>query len=179
MTRWPRRVIPAIAVAVLVLAACVATTVSLIQRLVGAHEFLSYDTVADHLHATTWHDLPVLLAGVVAAVLGIVLLAAALWPGRAVVVPLADEDAMSAGVRRRGLRSALRGTAGAVDGIGTERIRLRRNAITVSAHSDRIGTDGLPDALRETLTHRIGQIGPPPVHRVRATLRGPRTGHPS
>ncbi|WP_378739903.1 DUF6286 domain-containing protein [Nocardia brasiliensis] len=176
MIRRPRRVIPAIVVAVLVLAVCVAVAVSLIQRLVGAREYLSYDTVATNLHGLTWHDMPVLVAGVAAAVLGFVLLALALWPGRAAVLPLAADDGMSAGVTRGGLRSALRSTAGTVDGVSAARIKVRRKAVKVSARTDRAGSDGLPEAICETLTRRVQEIGPQPVRRVRAKLRGPKTG---
>ncbi|PXX60896.1 hypothetical protein DFR70_10987 [Nocardia tenerifensis] len=174
MIRRPRRVLPAIVVAVLLLAVCVAVAVSLIQRLVGAHEFLSYDTVASDLHGMTWHDMPVLVAGVATAVLGLVLLALALWPGRAAVLPLGDEDGLTAGVTRGGLRTALRSTADTVDGVSSARIRLRRNAVKVSAHTDRSGADSLPDEICQTLTRRVQEIGPQPVRRVRAKLHGPK-----
>ncbi|WP_405162570.1 alkaline shock response membrane anchor protein AmaP [Nocardia sp. NBC_01499] len=176
MRRRPRRVVPAIIVAVLLLAVCVAVAVSLIQRLVGAHEFLSYDTVADDLHGMTWHDMPVLAVGAGAMVFGFVLLAVALWPGRAAVLPLTTDDGMSAGVTRGGLRSALRSAAGSVDGVSSARIRLRRKAVKVSAHTDRAGTEGLPEEICETLTRRVQEIGPQPVRRVRAKLHGPKTG---
>ncbi|MEU7144813.1 DUF6286 domain-containing protein [Nocardia sp. NPDC046473] len=176
MKRRPRRVIPAIMVAVLLLAACVAVAVSLIQRLIGAHEYLSYDTVAADLHGMTWHDMPVLAVGVAAVVFGFVLLALALWPGRAAVLPLDTDDGMSAGVTRGGLRTALRSTAASVDGVSSARIRLRRKGVKVSARTDRAGADGLPEEICETLTRRVQEIGPQPVRRVRAKLHGPKTG---
>ncbi|MEU0871790.1 DUF6286 domain-containing protein [Nocardia brasiliensis] len=176
MIRRPRRVGPAIVVAVVLIAGCAAVAVSLIQRLVGAREFVSYDTVATDLHGLTWNELPVLVAGVAAAVLGFVLLGLALWPGRPAVLPLADEDGLSAGVTRGGLRTALRSAAGAVDGVGSARIRLRRKGVQVSARTDRTGTDALPAAICARLTRRVQEIGPQPVRRVRAKVRGPKTG---
>ncbi|MFI6046779.1 DUF6286 domain-containing protein [Nocardia sp. NPDC051321] len=176
MIRRPRRAGPAIVLAVLLLAICVAVAVSLIQRLVGAHQFLSYDSVATDLHGMTWHDLPVLAVGIGAIVFGFGLLALALWPGRPAVLPLGTDDGMSAGVTRGGLRAALRSTAASVDGVSSARIRLRRKGVKVSAHTDRVGAEGLPEQICETLTRRVQEIGPEPVRRVRAKLHGPKTG---
>lgn len=176
MIRRPRRAGPAVVVAVLLLAVCVAVAVSLIQRLVGAHEFLSYDSVADDLHGMTWHDMPVLAVGIGAIVFGVGLLVLALWPGRADVLPLGADDGISAGVTRGGLRTALRSTAGSVDGVSSARIRLRRKAVKVSARTERTGADGLPEEICETLTRRVQEIGPQRVRHVRAKLHGPKTG---
>ncbi|WP_069166410.1 DUF6286 domain-containing protein [Nocardia altamirensis] len=179
MKRRPRRVLPAIVVAVLVLALCVAVAVSLIQRLVGAHEFLAYDTVATDLHGMTWNEVPVLGVGIAAMVLGFALLGLALWPGKPAVLPLAADDGLIAGVTRGGLRTALRSTARSVDGVGSARIRLRRNAVKVSARTDRTGADGMPEAICDTLTRRVQEISPQPVRHVRAKLHGPKTGQAS
>ncbi|MFI9408186.1 DUF6286 domain-containing protein [Nocardia sp. NPDC052316] len=176
MIRRSRRAGPAIVVAVLLLAGCVAVTVSLIQRLVGAHEFVSYDSVAADLHGMQWHDLPVLGVGIAAMVFGFVLLALALWPGRAAVLPLAADDGISAGVTRGGLRTALRSAAGTVDGVSSARIKLRRKAVKVAARTDRAGSEGLPEEICERLTRRVQEIGPQRVRHVRAKLRGPKTG---
>lgn len=176
MTRRPRRVVPAIVLAVLLLAGCAAVAVSLLQRLLGAREFVSYDTVATHLHGLTWNELPVLVVGIAAAVLGFVLLGLALWPGRPAVLPLAAEDGLTAGVTRGGLRTALRSAAGGVDGVDSARIRLRRKGVQVSARTARTGTDAMPAAICATLTRRVQEIGPQPVRRVRAKVRGPKTG---
>lgn len=174
MIRRSRRAVPAILVAVLLLALCVAVAVSLVQRLMGAHEYLSYDAVATELYETRWNDLSVLIVGVVAVVLGVVLLAAAMWPGRLVVLPISDSDKMSAGVSRAGLRTALRATAGTVQGIDKPRIQLRGNMITVFGESRRRNTDGIAEEVCATLTRRVQEIGPP-VRRVRARLRPSKT----
>ncbi|MEV0295927.1 DUF6286 domain-containing protein [Nocardia sp. NPDC050710] len=175
MIRRSRRVLPATVLAVLVFALCVAVVVSLVQRLVGAHEYLSYDTIATELHGRAWDDLPVLIVGVVLAALGVLLLAVAVWPGRPAVLPLAASDELKAGVSRRGLRAALRSTAGSVDGVDTARIRLHRKTITVSGRAMGRKADGVAEEVCATLTRRVQEIGPP-VRLVRARLRGKRDG---
>ncbi|MBL1076418.1 hypothetical protein JK358_18635 [Nocardia sp. 2] len=104
MIRRPRRVGTATALAAALLALSVATIVSLVQRLSGARQFVSYDTVATRLHDIHWGDTVVLTAGIIVAALGLLLLALALTPGRAVVVPLEPMDGSDAGIDRRSLR---------------------------------------------------------------------------
>jgi hypothetical protein len=169
--RRPRRMLPAIVIALVVFAACAAVVVSLVQRLVGAHEFVSYDSVADELHGLTWTDAAVLIAGVVAVVLGAVLLVLAVLPGRAVVLPLTTEDGVRAGLTRAGLHSTLRRSAGTVDGVTSARIRLRRKAVKISARTDRGQSDGLAEQVCDTVTRRIQELGPEPVRRVRTAVR--------
>ncbi|MGY2062279.1 DUF6286 domain-containing protein, partial [Nocardia gipuzkoensis] len=88
MRRSPRRVIPAVLVALVLLAACVTVVVSLIQRLTGATEFISYDGVMNRLHEISWADSRGLAAGVAGAAVGLVLLGLAVLPGRSILVPL-------------------------------------------------------------------------------------------
>ncbi|MET7772964.1 DUF6286 domain-containing protein [Nocardia sp. NPDC005366] len=165
---------PAVILAVLLLALCVAVGVSLVQRLLGVREYLSYDTVATALYEHHWNDLPVLIVGIIAVVFGAVLLASALWPGKPVVLPISDSPQLRAGVSRAGLRSTLRSAAGTVEGVEHPRIRLRGNTVTVYGQAERSNTDGIAEEVCATLTRRVQEIGVP-VRRVRARLRGPRS----
>ncbi|AVH22636.1 DUF6286 domain-containing protein [Nocardia cyriacigeorgica] len=178
MIRRPRRTWPAIVIAVVVLAACVAVTVSLVQRLTGTKEYVSYDSVAGELHGITWNELPVLIGGVVALLIGVVLLVIALLPGRAKVLPLTGpDDGIQAGVSRSGLRTLLRSSAGRVDGVTSARVKVRRDTVTVIARTDRHDNAGLADAICATVTDRVHQLGRP-VKRVKAKLHAPEAGGP-
>ncbi|MFE6858666.1 DUF6286 domain-containing protein [Nocardia sp. NPDC057668] len=148
------------------------SAVSLIQRLLGRRELVSYDALARRLHATTWSDWSVLVAGSSAVALGLIVFGLALWPGRAVVMPLDTEDGMVAGVRRSGLRTALRSTATRVDGIDSARIRLGRRKVYVSARTTRRDTTGLPEAINQAVARRVREIGPRRVRTVHAGVRG-------
>ncbi|MFC8044568.1 DUF6286 domain-containing protein [Nocardia sp. NPDC057353] len=173
MTRRPRRVVPAVLLALVLLAAAVAVIVSLVQRLTDTREYLSYDRVATELHAIEWGEGPVLVAGVVALVLGGVLLLAAVWPGRALLVPLVDEEGLRAGVSRRGLRAAVRESAETVDGVTARGVRLRRRSVKVKASTDRVESAGTAEAVCDRVTNRLQEIGTRSVRRVRTSLRTP------
>lgn len=109
MIRRPRRVVPAVLIALAALTLCVVVTVSLVGRLLGRTEVVSYDSIAQRMHDTHWGDGVVLDAGVAAAVLGLILLLLAVLPGRPVVVALDDVDGSAAGMSRRSLRAASKG----------------------------------------------------------------------
>ncbi|WP_405138615.1 DUF6286 domain-containing protein [Nocardia sp. NBC_01388] len=176
MIRRPRRVGPAVVVALALLALCVVTAVSLIGRLLGRSEVVSYDSVAHRLHDTHWSDGLVLGVGVAAAVAGVLLLALALLPGRPVVVALDEVDGSSAGVSRRSLRAALRRAAGAVHGVDSARVRVGSKKILVSARTGRIGSDEVDGAVRDAVTGTLERIAPARPATVRTRLRSTGKG---
>ncbi len=168
--------VPAVLVALALLAAAVVLIVSLVQRLTDTRELVSYDRVAVELHAIAWGEKPVLVAGVLAAALGALLLVAALWPGRALLVPLAGEEGLRAGVSRRGLRAAVRESAETVDGVTARGVRLRRRSVQVEASTDRVESAGTAEAVADRVSKRLHEIGTSSVRRVRTSLRTPDTG---
>ncbi|WP_328394418.1 DUF6286 domain-containing protein [Nocardia sp. NBC_00416] len=177
MIRRSRRTLPATLVALVLLGGCVAVIVSLVQRLRDTGEYISYNTVARYVHETAWSDLPVLFAALAAVVIGVLLVAAAVFPGRARVLPLTAEDPagdLDAGVRRGDLAAMLRGAATRVDGVESARIRIRRDTVTVTARTDRHNQDGMAEEVCAALRARIQQVGRP-VRRVRTELHGPKS----
>ncbi|WP_156524874.1 DUF6286 domain-containing protein [Nocardia pseudobrasiliensis] len=172
MRRRSRRVIPAVLVALTLLAVSVAVAVSLIQRLSGAREFISYDTVATQLHDLTWASGWVLGVGIAAVALGLLLFGIALWPGRAVVVPLAAEDEVSAGIARRSLRGAVDDAAAAVTGVESSRVRLGRKKIRIKGRARR--AEDLNETVRAAVEHRLRRIAPAALPNVEAALRPTR-----
>lgn len=176
MNRRPRRVAPAVVVAVVLLAAAVAVAVSLIQNLSHSSEFVRYDSVATRLHDTTWHSHAVLGAGIGAVVIGVVLLAAALLPGRRVVVALEPEDGMAAGIARRSLDGALADAAASVAGLESARVRRTRKHIRVygrAAHPDHADLEQTVDAAVSDRLARIAPRSAPPVSTHLRTSRQP------
>lgn len=171
MRRRPRRAIPAALLALALLATCVAVVWSLLQRLTGAREFISYHGIAGRLHTVAWDDRQVLIAGAATALAGLVLLALAVLPGRAVVVPLTGAEDFAAGVARRGLRGALQDAAQSVEGVRSARVRLRRNRVRVTARTGYAHTASLAEAVSAAVEERIGRIGACPAPRVTTRLR--------
>ncbi|MEG8183905.1 hypothetical protein GZH49_36145 [Nocardia terpenica] len=175
MRRRPQRAIPAVVLALTLVALCTAVILVLIQRLTGALQFVSSADIARHLRATTWDGPWPVGAGAAAVVTGVLLLALAVLPGRPTVVPLADHDAIAAGVTRRGLHRALREAAQSVDGVRSARIRLHRRHIRVVARIGRVHSADLAETVRAAVDERVTRIGPHPAPRVSARLRRTRS----
>ncbi|WP_024799564.1 DUF6286 domain-containing protein [Nocardia sp. BMG51109] len=171
MRRRPSRAAPAGLVALAVLAVCVVVVLSLVQRLTGAKELVSYDAVANRLSEMDWGDARVTGFGVAAILAGLVLLGLAVLPGRPVVVPLAATDEISAGVVRRTLRDALRAAATSVPGVHSARIRLRRKTVRLTIRADRTHSAELTETVRAAADNRLARIGPHPSPRVSTRLR--------
>ncbi|MFI5777540.1 DUF6286 domain-containing protein [Nocardia sp. NPDC051570] len=164
--------VPAVLVALILLAGCVTVIVSLVQRLMGASEFVSYDGVMNRLHETSWADSRGLALGVLGAAAGLVLLALAVLPGRSILVPLVAEDEIAAGVGRRGLDEALRLAAQSVEGVQSARVRLRRKRVRITAKALQSHRPELPDAVRSAVDDRLGRIGPCASSRLSALVHG-------
>lgn len=172
MKRRPRRSVPALLSALVLLAACVLVAVSAIQRILGERPWISYDTVAATLHDLRWNDIATAVAGGVLALAGVVLLLAAILPGTATVLPLAGR--FDSGVARGGYRTALRTAAAGVDGVAGARVKLGRRRVKVRVDTARTRPDGLADAVRTAVADRLDRIGPAARPAVAVRVRAPR-----
>ncbi|MEV0248964.1 DUF6286 domain-containing protein [Nocardia sp. NPDC050712] len=170
MTRGPRRVIPAIIVAILLCAAAVSVAVSLIQLLTGRREWVSYDSIATRLHDTTWGSGWVLAAGVAVTVLGLILLTVAALPGKPVVLALEAGDGIDAGIARGSLRYALAEAAHRVDSLDRPRVTLRNKKIHVKGRT-RNAVEQTTQDVGVALAERLDRIKPATVPRLRTSLR--------
>jgi hypothetical protein len=159
-------------VALVVLAACVLVAVSAIQFLVGERPLFTYDSLAGAVHDTSWTELPVVLGGGAAVVIGLVLLYTALIPGKPTVVPLAGPDS---GAVRHSLRRTLRASAAEVDGVSSVKLKLRRKKAIARVRTNRTNTDGLADAVRDAVSQRLDRIGPVNRPAVRVRIASKRS----
>ncbi|WP_280268016.1 DUF6286 domain-containing protein [Nocardia wallacei] len=177
MRRRPRRVVPAIVVALAVLAGSVVVAVSLIQKLSSTRELVSYDDVVTTLRDTEWGSGWVLGAGIAAALAGALLLALALVPGRSVVVPLESEDELDAGIARRSLHAAVRDAAGSVAEVEPVRVRLGRKKIRIGMRTGRAPEDSVA-AVRAAVDERLRRVAPGVRREVAAHARPAKEGTP-
>lgn len=172
MTRRSRRTMPAALTALVLLAASVVVAVTAIQLALGEAPLLPYDALAGRLHDTTWSATEVAVAGGVAAAVGLLLLLVAVVPGRARTAPLDERTAVSV----RGLRNALR-SAAHVDGVESAAVKVRRRRVRAVVRTRRSVADGLGDAVRTALEHRVGELAlarpPQVVVRVKALRSTP------
>lgn len=176
MKRRTRRSAAAVLTAAALLAACGLVAVVAIQTILGQTPWIGYRAAADALYATRWTDLVPLIAGGVAAVLGLLLLLAAFLPGKLTVLPLRDEEtAFESGASRRSYRSTLRTAASDVDGVSGAAVSLGRRKVAAVVRTDRITTDGLVDAVRASLDHRLDQIAPQARPELKIKIKAARS----
>jgi hypothetical protein len=172
MKRRPRRSVPAVVTAVVLLAACVLVAVVAIQLILGERPWVSLDAVATDLHDLRWTDVLPAVAGGVVALLGLVLVLAAILPGATTVLPLGGS--FDAGAARGGYRSTLRAAAAGVDGVSGAAVKLGTRRVKVRVVTERTRPDGLADAVREAVGHRLDQVGPATRPAVSVRVRAPR-----
>ncbi|MEU7477811.1 DUF6286 domain-containing protein [Lentzea sp. NPDC042327] len=153
MTRRSRRSLPAVLVALVLLAACVLVAVCAVQLALGEPPLVSYPAVAEYLNGTRWDAREVLVAAAVAAVAGLLLVLAAVVPGRSRTAPLDERTSVS----RRGLRNAVRAAA-RVDGVESAAVTVGRSRVKASVHTRRTNTEGLADVVRESVRRRLAEI---------------------
>ncbi|MDT8910021.1 DUF6286 domain-containing protein [Amycolatopsis sp. PS_44_ISF1] len=172
MKRRPRRSVPATLTALVILAVCVFAAAVSIQLIIGEKPWISYAAVTGWLHDRHWTDPIPGIAGGVAALLGLILLLAAVLPGKATVLPLRGD--LDSGASRRSYRSTLRTAASSVEGVSGAKVKLGGRRVKAVVTTARTNTDGLAEAVRTAVEQRVGQIDPvtPPAVKVRLKTSG-------
>jgi uncharacterized protein DUF6286 len=171
MTRLPRRTVPALIVALLLLVASVLVGVSCVQTIAGVPPLLAFDTLGRTAASFTLADPPVLAAGGLLALLGTVLLLCALLPGTPQVLPLAaHEGGAVAGVARNGLARDLVAHARRVDGITAVRVNVGARTIRATAGTPLRDHSGLADNVRAAIGTRLAEIELARVPRIRVQV---------
>ncbi|QIZ38094.1 DUF6286 domain-containing protein [Saccharopolyspora sp. ASAGF58] len=180
MIRRPRRSVPATVVAVVLLALVVLAATAAIQHLLGYDPIVSPQALAAPVVGRAWNDPVIIIAGVIATLFGLILLATALRPGTPTVLPLADDpgtgrEHTDTGVSRRSLRRDLTSIAAAADGVSAARLKVGRRRITVTVRTPVADTGGIPEQVRGLLADRLDDINPArrPALRIKtSTERG-------
>ena len=162
-----RRTTVSVVVAVLViLAAAAGGYLAVLKALHRTVNGIDLTTAVDGARRTAWSGSEVLIAGIVTAAIGLLLVAVAVVPSRRRLVELADGDGRTAaGLSRRSLRRTLVASATDVDGISAATARIGRRHIALSLASGLHHVDGLSDAARTAVNRRLDVLH----------LRHPRT----
>ena len=159
MKRRSRRSLAAGLVAVALVALCAFAVAVSIQVLMDPRRLDDVTRTVGVLNTVRWGDITVVAVAAGVGLIGLVLVLAAIVPGRLIIVPLADDDtAISAGVGRRSLSSALRRGVLAVDGVSAVSLKRRRRKIVAVVRTSRGTTDGLADAGRAAVDGVLDHI---------------------
>lgn len=171
MTRRPRRTVPATIVGLILLVVAVVVAVSCIQLIAGSPPLVPFGTLGELAHETTWNDPAVLGTGGILFLVGLVLLACGLLPGRPLVLALAPgDDHTTAGISRRSLAWDLESHARRADGITDARVRVGARTVTVNVRTPFRDQSGLPERIRELVTERLDDINLARPARLRVTV---------
>lgn len=174
MIRRSRRSLPATCVALVGLAVCALVATSAIQILLHKAPVLDYQRAANWAHSTQWTSVVVVIGGAVLAFLGLVLLLAAILPGKALVVPLRESGttALTSGVGTRSTAAVLRSAAESIEGVDALKLKVRRKKVTARVAAGRFGAEDLQSQVESALSEQIDRIGQQPRPRVRVTVSG-------
>lgn len=182
MIRRPRRSTPATLVALVLLAVCVLVVLCCVQVLLGQIPLISLSQLLGVSSGLSWNSAATIAIAIVLAVLGLVLVLAAIRPGKPTVMPLVrmtDADGApgaDAGVRRTSLTKDLTTTAAAVPGVATASISARRRRVTATITFAAADPTTVPDTVRGRLEYRLIVVGPAPRPKVRVKARRADTG---
>lgn len=190
MTRRPRRTVPALLVALVLLALGALAATSAIQTLLGRTPVVSLDAVPSALSGVAWESPAVLIAAGVAALVGLVLLLAAILPGPSHVLPLSTAPAATgdtgewgpwsgggveeAGWHRHDLGVRLRRRAQTVEGVTGASATVRKRSVKVVARTHRATTDELRQAVESTLSTDLDTLGLARRPRLRVSVSSTR-----
>lgn len=162
MVTIPRRhrVIPAVVTATVLAAAGITVVIDVIAVQTGHRALIwPYQQIADQLRASRWDATPILAVAAAITFLGLLLIAAALIPGKRTLIPLDTGDPdLVVGTSRRSLRRTLTDAALSVDGITTATARPTRRAVKVSATSQLRDPAGQRAQVTDAVNHRLEEL---------------------
>jgi hypothetical protein len=175
--RRHRRVLPSIVVASVLLAVGVLFAVSGAQLVLDRTPVLPVDGVRELGGRVTWQHPLLIGAEVLVGLVGLLLIGAALLPGRPTVLPLAPAHGLVSGTTRSGLARALATTAREVDGVDSARLRVGTRRVRATVRTPLHDAAGLAEQVRAALRDRLSDLDLTrrPTVRVRViTSKDPR-----
>lgn len=154
--------------------------VEVVARLVGRGPLVTdWTRVGTWADTTTWQAPAVLVGGVVALVLGLVLLVAELTPARpARFAASPGVPGVDTGYTRRGVAGAVRAAAEGVDGVSRASVSVGRRAVKVTATATATTTEvarGLTGPVTDAVTAAVDRLRLADRPRISVTTRAGRS----
>ncbi|GAA2214936.1 hypothetical protein GCM10009850_104030 [Nonomuraea monospora] len=172
----PYRRIPAVIVATLLALLSLLVLAETVSALAGRPlRWIPYDRMLGWATTTLWSDPRVLLGAAVAALLGLLLLAIALVPGRPRMVPVRSGDPdLIIGLRPRSVARALAHAAEQVPGVRSARATLRGRTVAVTPTTCGRGVDGFGQDVRGAVLSRLAALDLVEPYRVSVNIKEQR-----
>lgn len=153
--------------------------VEVVARLIGRGPVVTdWSRIGSWADSTTWSAPAVLAAGIVAMVLGVVLLVAEFAPSRPVrFAAAAGVEGVDTGYTRRGVAGAVRSAAEGVDGVASASVAVGRRSVRVAATAVASTPDAvrsLTDPVTAAVNERIDRLGLAHRPRLAVTTRAGR-----
>ncbi|QBI52718.1 DUF6286 domain-containing protein [Streptomonospora litoralis] len=169
----PRRSWPALIVGVLVLGVAALAAAEVASALAGAPMRNAVTTAADGYAAETrWSDPVVQVASAVAAAIGLLLILAALVPGRGRFTALRTGDpALVVGLSRSALRRTLAAAAQDVGGVRGARVSVGRRRVRVRIRTDLRDAPELRGEVASAVQQRLAELAPVYGFKVNTRVR--------
>lgn len=168
----PRRKIPAIIVAAILASAGILGAIEAVTAALGHPLWkVPYHDFAGPLRDTHWSDTVALAVAAAVAFIGLILLLAAVLPGRPSAIVLASSDtSIVIGAPRASLRRVLQRAARDVDGIERARVKLRRRSAAIHATTRLRDTSGLRGSVHAAVQNRLTALDPLSPIRIRVRM---------
>jgi cytoskeletal protein RodZ len=176
LRRRRSRTVPASIVAVVLLAAGVLAVVAAVAAIAAGAWPSQVQSAADVVASWRWNSPEVLTAGIVVAVLGVVLVLAAVLPGpwnaAALSAPQqAQAEVVDVVISNRGLARLALSSAEIVDGVDRVSASAAGHRVRVSVvTSSRDQAQLVRDRVQQVVTDRLRAVGVTPVPRVSTTV---------
>ncbi|WP_283137214.1 DUF6286 domain-containing protein [Rhizohabitans arisaemae] len=169
----PKRMIPAVLTALALIAVGTLVAVNVISTMLGRPTWTPpYHLFAGWAASTPWQAPAALLTGAILALIGLLLIALALVPGRPKLLPLRSTDPdLVVGVKRGVAGHALAVAATRVDGVRSAWVRLPRGRIEVSAHTDLRDPHGIPEQIHASVSRELERLAPAQDLPIKVTVR--------
>ncbi|GAB3457104.1 hypothetical protein GCM10027570_39320 [Streptomonospora sediminis] len=169
----PRRSWPALIVGALVLGIAALAAAEVASALAGAPMRTAVtSTAGEYAAGARWSDPVVQIASAVAALIGLVLIAVAVVPGRGRFTALrTDDPALVVGLSRSALRRTLAAAARNVGGVRKAHVSVGRHRVRVRVHTDLREAPELRGEVAAAVQSRLSRLAPIYGFKVTAHVR--------
>ncbi|MCK1796531.1 DUF6286 domain-containing protein [Streptomyces sp. XM4193] len=156
---WSARRLPALLASLLALVACALLLYDIVRVRAGSDAASWRRNLADELSSRRLDDTVVIIAAILALLLGLWLLVLALTPGLRSVLTMRGEPRVRAAVERNAAALVLRDRAMEVNGVRSASVKVRRSGVRARAEAHFGELDAVRGELTTALQDGVQELG--------------------